>query len=82
MKRFVVVTAFLGLGLALPVTVSAQDKGEDDVEVFDFEEDTLTTDYLKPNTFLIDGLGGGRQSSLIKVRLDFVAEIVKSAEDI
>lgn len=51
-------------------------------QVFDFEEDEISTDYLKPNTLLIEGLRRGRVSSLISVRLNFVDEIVKSAEDI
>lgn len=54
----------------------------DEPQVFDFEEDEITTDYLKPNTMLVEGLRRGRMSSLISVRLDFVDEIVKSAEDI
>ncbi|MGM0574159.1 MAG: hypothetical protein ACQEXJ_00300 [Myxococcota bacterium] len=55
---------------------------EDETQVFNFEEDEVTTDYLKPNTLLIEGLRRGRMSSLISVRLDFVGEIVRSAEDI
>lgn len=51
-------------------------------QVFDFEGDDVTTDYLKPNSLLVEGLRRGRMSSLITVRLDFVDEIVRSAEDI
>lgn len=49
---------------------------------FNFEGDTLTTDYLKPGTLLIEGVSRGRRSSLIEVRLDFVSEILRSADDI
>lgn len=51
-------------------------------QIFNFEEDEISTDYLKPNTMMVEGLRRGRMSSLISVRLDFVDEIVKSAEDI
>ena len=51
-------------------------------QVFDFEEDEISTDYLKPNTMMVEGLRRGRMSSLISVRLHFVDEIVRSAEDI
>lgn len=61
---------------------AAEEDGPPEEEVFDFEGDTVTTDFLKPNTMLVEGLRRGRASSLIAVRLDFVAEIVKSAEDI
>ena len=49
---------------------------------FDFEADTLSAEYLKPNVDMLEGLRRGRRSSLISVRLNFVAEIVKSADDI
>ena len=54
----------------------------DKEQVFDFEEDEISTDYLKPTTMMVEGLRRGRMSSLISVRLDFVDEIVRSAEDI
>jgi len=56
--------------------------GDKEVRVFNFEGDTISTDYLKPGGTLIEGLRRGRRSSLIEVRLDFVAEILRSAEDI
>jgi hypothetical protein len=49
---------------------------------FNFEGDTISTDYLKPGTMLIEGVSRGRRSSLIEVRLDFVSEIIRSADDI
>ena len=51
-------------------------------EVFNFEGDELSTDFLNPQMDVVGGLHRGRSSSLISIRLDFVAEIVKSAEDI
>lgn len=78
----------LVLTLALSFTLGASafaQEGEDDGEgpqVFDFEEDEISTDYLKPNTMMVEGLRRGRMSSLISVRLHFVDEIVRSAEDI
>ncbi len=49
---------------------------------FNFTGDTISTDYLKPGTLLIEGVSRGRRSSLIEVRLDFVNEILRSADDI
>ena len=49
---------------------------------FNFEGDTISTDYLKPGTMLIEGVSRGRRSSLIEVRLDFINEILRSADDI
>ena len=66
-------------------TVTAQDDpglGDDEGQTFDFEEDEISTDYLKPNTMTVEGLSRGRMSSLISIRLNFIDEIMKSAEDI
>lgn len=83
-RRTITVLSFLLLGLliALPATFAgepADDKQEDQMS---FDEEAVTTDYLKPGTLMIEGLRRGRRSSLISIRLDFVAEILKSAEDI
>lgn len=86
MRRYwmMVAAAAAALLLALAPAAVAQeaDEGEDDAQVFDFEDDEVTTEYLQPNTLLIEGLRRGRMSSLISIRLDFVDEIVRSAEDI
>jgi hypothetical protein len=71
------------LSLSLGGVALAQEVSDDDgPQVFDFEEDEISTDYLKPNTMMVEGLRRGRMSSLISVRLHFVDEIVRSAEDI
>ena len=82
--RRVLMTAGLvaALGLAPAALAQEAEGGEPEPQVFDFEEDEISTDYLKPNTMVIEGMRRGRMSSLISVRLDFVDEIVKSAEDI
>ncbi len=59
----------------------AEEEAPKDQE-FNFEGDEVSTDYLKPNTMMVEGLRRGRRSSLISIRLNFVAEIVKSADDI
>ena len=73
---------FPGSALAAPTPVLPALQDPDRDQVFDFEEDEISTDYLKPTTMMVEGLRRGRMSSLISVRLDFIDEIVKSAEDI
>jgi len=68
--------------LAGEAPAGVTDLKDKEVRVFNFEGDTISTDYLKPGGALIEGLRRGRRSSLIDVRLDFVAEILRSAEDI
>ena len=86
-SRFVLtrlVVAFLLLlgGAGGALAQEEMEAGDNEPQVFDFEEDEISTDYLKPNTMMVEGLRRGRMSSLISVRLHFVDEIVKSAEDI
>lgn len=87
MKRltsFLVVMAVLVLGA--PGLLQAQDKKKkkkkDNVTVFDFEEDEVTVSFLKPDVGFVGLIQQEKMSSLIKIRQDFVDEIVRSAEDL
>jgi len=86
MKRLGILVTTVLLGFTGSVAIAGEPPAggdqDQDVRVFNFEGDTISTDYLKPGTLLIEGLRRGRRSSLIEVRLDFVAEILRSAEDI
>lgn len=82
-----------GLLLASVSTASAQDE---DVVVdpenpgivykkkteFDFEDDVVEGSFVRPEGDYIDSRRGGRYSSLIRIRENFVPEMLKSAEDI
>ena len=81
-RRLMFALALIGVGMSGIAYAQEEPAGEDEPQVFDFEEDEISTDYLKPNTMMVEGLRRGRMSSLISVRLHFVDEIVKSAEDI
>ncbi len=86
MKKLTLVMALIGaLGVssaAWSAPPPAPADGKPQKRKFNFEGDTISTDYLKPGTMLIEGVSRGRRSSLIEVRLDFVAEIIRSADDI
>lgn len=87
MKRLLLTTAaltLLGTGAAgLAIAADAPTESEEPkVQTFDFDGDELHANYLKPNVDMLEGIRRVQRSSLISVRLDFVAEIVKSAEDI
>lgn len=84
MKRIIISLAALAMVGIAPVSIAGEAPEETPAEdqQFDFDGDEVSTDYLKPNALLVEGLRRGRRSSLIQVRLDFVAEILKSAEDI
>jgi hypothetical protein len=70
-------------------TVFAQDKGGggDSVQyksktVYDFDDDTVEGDLVRPDGEFVDTRKGAKHSSLIKIRENFIPEMIKSAEDI
>jgi hypothetical protein len=81
-------TLILGMGVA-----SAQPKKNDKpasgggggggkVKVYDFSGDTIEGDLIKPEGTSVDARDFAKHASLIRIRKDFIAEILKSAEDL
>jgi hypothetical protein len=62
----------------------APDKGgaPPKVKVFDFTGDTIEGDLIKPEGSVVDARDFAKHSSLIRIRTNFIQEIIKSAEDL
>ena len=63
----------------------AQGKGDakgGKVKVYDFSGDTIEGDLVKPEGSNVDARDFAKHSSLIRIRKDFIPEIIKSAEDL
>lgn len=58
------------------------DKGTGKVKVYDFDGDTIDGDLVKPEGSTVDARDFGNHASLIRIRKDFIPEIIKSAEDL
>jgi hypothetical protein len=73
----------LGL-LTLAGSAEAQKKEDPKakVKVYDFSGDTIEGDLIKPEGSSVDARDFAKHSSLIRIRKDFIAEILKSAEDL
>lgn len=87
MKRalFASVIAALALALAAPGTAMAQGKGKKDsqkVKTYDFSGDNIDGDLVKPDGVAVDARTFASHTSLIRIRKDFIKEILKSAEDL
>ena len=83
MKKLVLVILALGMLVGPGFSGDADAKRKAKDKVFDFVEgDELKTDFLKPNALIVEGVVRGPQVTLIRIRLDFVKEILKSAADI
>lgn len=50
--------------------------------VYDFDDDLVEGDLVRPDGEFIDTRKGAKHSSLIKIRENFIPEMIKSAEDI
>lgn len=49
---------------------------------YDFEDDVVEGSFVRPEGEYLDARRAGRYASLIKIRENFVPEMLKSAEDI
>lgn len=51
-------------------------------KVYDFTGDTIEGDLIKPEGSNLDARDFAKHSSLIRIRTNFIPEIIKSAEDL
>jgi len=56
--------------------------GNAKVKTYDFSGDTIEGDLVKPEGSTVDARDFAKHSSLITIRTQFIAEIIKSAEDL
>ena len=84
MRKLVIVFAVLGLsGVAYAQgKQAAPPAGGAKVKVYDFSGDTIEGDLIKPEGSTVDARDFAKHSSLIRIRKDFIPEIIKSAEDL
>lgn len=60
----------------------AQKQEKPKVKVYDFTGDTIEGDLIKPEGEDVNARDITQFSSLITIRRDFIAEIIKAAEDL
>ena len=56
--------------------------GNGKVKTYDFSGDTIEGDLVKPEGSTVDARDFAKHSSLIRIRTNFIPEIIKSAEDL
>ena len=85
MRRIAIATLF-GLSLSsAPVFAQKAPAGSPEYKqktVYDFDDDVVEGDLVKPDIETVGSAAKVKHSSLIKIRTDFIAEMLKSAEDI
>jgi hypothetical protein len=79
--RLLIAASFLlGAGVATAQPAAKEQKAK--VKVYDFSGDTIEGDLIKPEGSTVDARDFAKHSSLIRIRKEFIAEILKSAEDL
>lgn len=76
--------------VALPSLAAAQPKGGAKPaakeakagRTLSFEDDVIETTLLRPDTVAVEGMNKNKRASLIRIRMTFFAEIIRSAEDL
>lgn len=85
MRKLATTIALLGL-LGLSTSSAFAQKGKGDakpkVKTYDFSGDTIEGDLVRPEGTGVDAIGVTNFSSLIRIRKEFIAEIIKAAEDL
>jgi hypothetical protein len=71
------------MSVALVGVAAAQDNVTYKKETkYDFDDDMVEGDLVKPDGEMVGSTGKAKHSSLIKIRQNFIPEMLKSAEDI
>jgi hypothetical protein len=80
----VVVALLAAAGMLVASAADAQPKpaaGKKKEKVYSFEDDVIETSLLRPETTQVETLNKHKRASLIRIRLHFFNEIIRSAED-
>ena len=80
MKKLFAAVLFGILFVAVPVM--AQDAGGGDTTTYDFEDDLVTGDLVRPDGEMLNVRRRGSRSSLIRIREHFIPEMLKSVENL
>jgi hypothetical protein len=87
MSRFIALLVALILTAAVSTVYAQKAGGSGDVTfkkktVYDFDDDVVEGDLVRPDGDFVNVRGGARYGTLIAIRRDFIPEMLKSAEDI
>lgn len=79
-QRWFVSFLVVSLSIGFAPVVSAQEGG--DTTTYDFEDDLVQGDLVRPDGEMLNVRRRGRRASLIRVREHFVNEMLKSVENL
>ena len=68
--------------VSTPAHAQANNNNKKKVKTYDFSGDTIDGDLVKPDGEMVNTRTFANHTSLIRIRKDFIREILKSAEDL
>ncbi len=82
MKRAASIAAIVALALGFAASTAEAQGKDKKVKSYDFTGDDIDGDLVKPDGVQVDTRVFASHTSLIRIRKDFIKEILKSAEDL
>lgn len=79
MKKLLIIVGLVGSISLLSGVALAQDNAD---TTYDFEDDLVTGDLVRPDGEMLNVRRRGRRASLIRVREHFIPEMLKSVENL
>lgn len=80
MRKLFILAGLVLAPLAVPTVGLAQDNNE--TTTYDFDDDLVQGDLVRPDGELLNVRRRGRRASLIRVREHFIPEMLKSVENL
>ncbi|MCC6877088.1 MAG: hypothetical protein IT378_22480 [Sandaracinaceae bacterium] len=80
MRKLFILAGLALAPLAVPAVGLAQDNNE--TTTYDFDDDLVQGDLVRPDGELLNVRRRGRRASLIRVREHFIPEMLKSVENL
>lgn len=82
MKRLVILAMFGMMALSTARASAQAPAGQEEATTYDFEDDLVSGDLVRPDGELLQVRRGGQRASLIRIREHFIPEMLKSVEDL
>lgn len=82
MKKLMIVVGLALAGFLIAPAASFAQDGGDAETTYDFEDDLVTGDLVRPDGEMLNVRRRGRRASLIRVREHFIPEMLKSVENL
>jgi hypothetical protein len=82
-KILSVVMAIVLVGVTLPAFGAPASKARaTGPQVFDFEGDTIETEFLRPNSAMVETLRRGAGLSLVRIKTSFLDKILSTVDEL